>query len=105
MPDPFLCVPARCHFAPAGRGGGGRRGEPPPADPAAAGPDVHGEGGGEDLPPRLAHRVLLTLASQQKWKTGAWRYDGRKNLFFPGEVTTAAMQQSAHGRVPGAVAL
>ncbi|EFJ46144.1 Argonaute-like protein [Volvox carteri f. nagariensis] len=68
-----------------GRGGGGRGGgrggrgvAPEPAGPEAAAE-------GEDLPPRLAHRVLKAAATQYKWPDGAWRFDGRKNLYLPGQ--------------------
>ncbi|KXZ43782.1 hypothetical protein GPECTOR_80g142 [Gonium pectorale] len=57
---------------------------PPPAAPT--GPDVHGEGGGEDLPPRLAHRIMMTLAQQHGWKAGAWRFDRPQEPLIPREV-------------------
>ncbi|PNG99524.1 hypothetical protein TSOC_014697, partial [Tetrabaena socialis] len=64
--------------------GPGARGGPPAAPTGASGEPV--EGGGEDLTPRLAHRIIASLSQQHSWKAGTWRFDGRKNLFFPDEL-------------------
>ncbi|GIL75720.1 hypothetical protein Vretifemale_5434, partial [Volvox reticuliferus] len=73
-----------------GRGGSARGVRAYPAAPVAAmaAMTISGEPAaseGEDLPPRLAHRILITCAKDNKWPQGAWRYDGRKNLFFPSQ--------------------
>ncbi|KAG2434383.1 hypothetical protein HYH02_012396 [Chlamydomonas schloesseri] len=81
-----------------GRGGargGGRGGRgalaPAPASPedmpggTAPASGGGGDAGGEDLPPRLAHRVMAAAAAAHGWPAGAWRYDGRKNLYLPGQ--------------------
>lgn len=71
-----------------GGGGGGRgggRGPVPPTEQMAA-LSVGEPEAEQDLPPRLAHRIMATAASQHKWPVGSWRFDGRKNLFLPGQV-------------------
>ncbi|PNW83955.1 hypothetical protein CHLRE_04g214250v5 [Chlamydomonas reinhardtii] len=73
-----------------GGGGGGGRGGRRDLAPASATGDVPGgaaaAAAAEDLPPRLAHRVMAAAAAAHGWPAGAWRFDGRKNLFLPGEL-------------------
>ncbi|EFJ46882.1 hypothetical protein VOLCADRAFT_92638 [Volvox carteri f. nagariensis] len=40
----------------------------------------------EDLPPRLAFRIMSQLARDERWPAAAWAFDGRKNLFVPEEL-------------------
>ncbi len=72
----------------AGRGRGGGRGGGRGAPAPAGAPSTSAGGGGDSpaelLPPRLAQRVMGTLAAQQGWR--GMGFDGRKNAYFPREV-------------------